>query len=269
VEPSSVERLIDCVADGELIATAVVPPGERIVSFSGLRRERKRIDLYLSQVAPVTVVGLQIEDGASWEPVVERRPRWLTYGSSITQCASAASPAQTWPAIASRAMQLQLTCLGYRGNCHLEPMVARMMRDLPADFISLCLGINVHNLSSYSIRTFRAAVIGFIEIVRERHADIPILVISPIVSPSREDTPCVSGLTIQAIREEIEAALDALRQNGADNLHYLHGLQLFGSEYSSYLPDGLHPDAEGYRIMGSRFEQWVVGEGIRERVSRG
>lgn len=262
------ERSFDCVVDGKLVQTVVLPPNEQIVLFSGLQRERKRLDIYLPQTAAVTMMELSIEAAASWQPVTDDRPRWLCYGSSITQCATAASPAQTWPAIAAREQQLQLTCLGYRGNCHLEPMVARMIRDRPADFISLCIGINVYGSNSYTIRTFRAMVIGFLEIIRERHTDIPIVVISPIISPPREETANTAGLTLELIRQEIEAALHSLRQLGAGNLYYLHGLQFFGREYAAYLPDELHPDAEGYRMMGSRFQQWIVEQGIRQQIRR-
>jgi lysophospholipase L1-like esterase len=147
-------------------------------------------------------------------------------------------------------------------------MVARMIRDQAADFISLCFGINVYGSNSYTIRTFRPMVIGFLEIIRERHSNIPIVVISPIISPPREETANTAGLTIALIRQEIEAAIHSLWQLGADNLHYLHGLQFFGREFAAYLPDDLHPDAEGYRIMGSRFQQWMIEQGLREQISR-
>ena len=33
----------------------------------------------------------------------------------------------------ARTHNLDLTCLGYGGQCHLDPIVASMIRDLPAD----------------------------------------------------------------------------------------------------------------------------------------
>jgi hypothetical protein len=248
---------MDLVIDQELVDTAH-PDADGWFVFSSLPRRDKIIDIYLSQSLPVTVAGLEISDGATWAPSPVKSPRWVTYGSSITQCAAAAGPAQTWPAIVARRTGWHLTCLGYGGNCHMEPMVARMIRDLPADFVSMCLGINVYGGGSLSARTFRPAVIGMVQIVREKHPGIPIALISPIFSPDREKTPNRVGLTLELMRREILAAVEALRSRGDDNLIYVDGLELFGPEDSAHLPDKLHPDAEGYKIMAERFLQKVV-----------
>lgn len=258
VAPSPNERTFDCVVNGELRETGHLRPEADTVTFRGLPPEAKMIDIYFSQTAPVTMAQLRVDESASFHIPRDKRPRWITYGSSITQCAAAASPAQTWPALVARDQGLHLTCLGYSGNCHMEPMVARMIRDLPADFISLCLGINVYGGNSYGPRTFRAAVIGFIQIVREKHKETPLLVISPIYSPLREENENAVGLNLVKMREEIEAAVRSLQKLGDANLYYLNGLELLGPEYASRLPDNLHPDAEGYRIMARRFQQLLM-----------
>jgi len=256
--PSDANRQFDCVVDGQLMGTETLAAGEKTVVFRGLPPEDKTIELYLSQSHAVTVTGLYIGEGATFEIPPVDRPRWITYGSSITQCAAAASPAQTWPALVARGQRLHLTCLGYSGNCSIEPMVARMIRDLPADFISLCLGINIYGQNSYNMRTFRPAVIGFIEIVREKHGDIPLVVMSPIYCQPREVTENKVGLTLVQIREEIAAAVQSLQNRGDRNLHYISGLDIFGPEYAHHLPDQLHPDADGYRIMAENFQKRVM-----------
>ena len=43
------------------------------------------------------------------------------------------------------------------------------------------------------------------------------------------------------------------RAAGDTNLHYLDGLELFGEADAPTLPDGLHPDGDGYLRMGERF----------------
>ena len=45
---------------------------------------------------------------------------------------------------------------------------------------------------------------------------------------------------------------------GDANLHYVDGLEILGPEEAHLLPDDLHPDAEGYRLMGDRFLKRVV-----------
>ena len=52
-----------------------------------------------------------IDAGAKLELLMDPQPRWLVYGSSITQCGTAASPTETWPAIVARAKGLNHTNL--------------------------------------------------------------------------------------------------------------------------------------------------------------
>ena len=112
-------------------------------------------------------------------------------------------------------------------------------------------------------RTFRAAIIGFVQIVREKHPDTPYVVVSPIYSPPRETTPNTVEFTLQAMRDEVAAAVDALRAAGDHNVHYVNGLDVFGAAYTHLLPDELHPDAEGYRLMGQNFTAQVADQYFR------
>ena len=42
------------------------------------------------------------------------------------------------------------------------------------------------------------------------------------------------------------------------NIHYVDGLEIFGAESLHLLPDDLHPDAEGYQLMGGTFTRKVA-----------
>jgi lysophospholipase L1-like esterase len=182
----------------------------------------------------------------------------VTYGSSITHCGSAHSPARTWPAVAARLRGLNVTSLGYGGQCHMDPLVAMMIRDLPADFISLKVGINMVG-GSVSPRTYRPLLTGMVRIIREKQPLTPIAVISPIISPPREETPGATGMTLRLMRQELETAVARLRECGDANVHYVDGLELFGPELvADYLPDLLHPNGDGYEIMGRNFADKVA-----------
>ncbi|ASA26160.1 GDSL-type esterase/lipase family protein [Paenibacillus donghaensis] len=188
-------------------------------------------------------------------------PRWITYGSSITQCVAASSPSRTWPAIAAAAAGYNLTCLGYSGNCHLEPMVARMIRGLPAALITLCVGVNVYGAGTLSPRTFQPALIGLLETIRERHRDTPLLVISPLYGSERETDENKLGFTLPLLRKEIAATVALLQQRGDNHLAYRDGLEWLGAEDAALLPAGLHPDAAGYELLGARFMERILRRG--------
>ena len=248
---------IDLLCDGELHASVELAERDSF-EFRDLPAGEKLLELWLPQYTELRLRSLELSDGASISPFEDTRPLWTTYGSSITHCRAAASPSRTWPAIVAREHGLNLTCLGYGGQCHLDLMIARLMRDRPADFISIKVGINVYGAASLGLRAFQPAVIGFVETLREHHAEIPIAVISPIFSPPREDTPNEVGFTLRAMREEVAEAVSAIRDRGGSNVHYVDGLSLFGPEHVHMLPDDLHPDAEGYETLARNFLREVA-----------
>lgn len=240
---------IDLVIDGKLVGSAETADRSEF-RFDGLGDDSKLFELWLPQFGEFRFKGMKLSAGAVVaEPGNESDTRWITYGSSITQCRDADSPTLTWPSIVARNRKYDLTCLGYGGQCHLDPMVARVIRDSDADLISLCLGINIYGGASLSARTFKPGIFGFVKIVRERHVTTPIVLMSPIFSPGREDTANEVGFTLKQMRAEVLTAVETLRSHGDANIHYIDGLDVFSSEHAHLLPDDLHPNSEGYGLM--------------------
>jgi hypothetical protein len=251
IDPESAR--LDLCCDGVFVGSVEIA-GRTGFAFDRLppnpTGQLRLIELWLPQFGIFRLCSLELSPGAGVAPVQDTRPRWITYGSSITQCRGAQSPTQTWPAIVARARGYNLTCLGFGGECHLDTMIARTIRDQPADLISLCLGINVYGGASLSPRTFRPAVIGFVQTIREGHPDVPLIVMSPIVSPPREETANVVGFDLPWMRQEVATAVRTLQDHGDASIHYVDGLQILGPDHAHLLPDDLHPNAEGYKLMG-------------------
>jgi lysophospholipase L1-like esterase len=57
------------------------------------------------------------------------------------------------------------------------------------------------------------------------------------------------------VRTQLKAIFDRRRGAGDKNLHYLDGLGLFSAADLAMMPDQLHPNADGHRIMAQRFGQ--------------
>ena len=256
-------RIFDLTIDGEIVGSKSVEHAAEQVLFDGLPDGDNVVELWLPVHSPARLRHLLVGAGASVSLVPDQRPKWVTYGSSITNCRAAHSPARTWPASVARKHALNLTSLGFGGQCHIDPMIARVIRDLDADFISLKLGINVMGAASLSPRTFRPAIVGMVRTIRERHPEVPIALISPIVSPPRETEKNAAGLSLMMMRAEVEDAFNRLVDCGDENLHYFSGLDLFGQDLADrYLPDATHPDADGYEILAENFSR-VVMSGIK------
>lgn len=242
---------VDICCDGQLVATIPLTDVDRFQA--DLPTGEKLVELWLPQYGAFRLTGLELDDGASLMPYMDPRPRWITYGSSITHCRTAQSPIYTWPAIVARERDYNLTCLGYGGNCHLDPLVACMIRDHPADLISMCVGINIYGGSSLGERTFRWNLLAFARIIREKHPQTPMIIMSPIYSPPRENTPNDVGLTLARMRFEVQEAVRLLQAQGDERVYYVNGLDIFGADLAHLLPDDLHPNADGYKAMGRNF----------------
>ncbi|MFM1786785.1 MAG: hypothetical protein RL228_735 [Actinomycetota bacterium] len=232
------------------------------------------VQIWLPQNCPIEVINL--EANADWKPAqTTHQPRWVHYGSSISHCEDADSPIGVWPVAVARKLGLDLYNLAMSGCANLEQFAARTIRDLPADLISLKVGINIVNGANHTATTFAPAVHGFLDTIREGNSTAKILVISPICCPAHENNPGPSStnadgkiegqqfsemhswigeLTLREIRKSLEEIV-AARALADPNIFYLDGLKLFNEVEAQSLPDGIHPDAAGYLKIADNFIQ--------------
>jgi len=228
------------------------------VAFDNLAKGEKRIELWLPQSATVSIRSFALSDKATCAPWPDKRKRVLFHGSSISHCMEADTAAGAWPAVAARLSDFAHTNLGWAGSCILSGLAARIIRDQKADAIVLKLGINVHGQGTLKERTFADSAHAMLSIIREKHKKTPIVVISPIFSPPREDKSEGEGLTLKQMRAILERVVAARVKSGDANIRYLSGLELFNESDRADLPDELHPNAAGYKRMGERFHKLML-----------
>lgn len=277
---SSSDIIVD-MSTGQATFTQGAPA---TLTVTGLPQGPKKVEVYLPHNEETHVVALRAD--AEVEPVAPPSvTRWVHHGSSISHGSNAVAPSRIWPVIAARTTGLELTNLGFGGSALMDPFVARVIRDLDADFISIKVGINLANSDVMRRRALRTALHGYIDTIRDGHPTTPLLLVSPIYCRIHESTPgpgafdmdalatgkiafkatgnpdevTAGRLTLQTIREEVRAVVES-RALQDPNLHYLDGLELYGeSDYAEYpLADELHPGPPTHESMGARFAQRIV-----------
>lgn len=239
------------------------------------------VEVYLPHNARMELVSL---DGSTEiRPVDAAGLRWTHYGSSISQGLNAISAVRTWPVAAARALGWKLHNLSFSGNAQLDGFAARLIRDTPADLITLKVGINLVNADSMRERAFLPAAHAFLDTIREGHPDTPIVLITALACPIHEAVPgpIVGGPdgTLHIARRDVELDTGALtlrrtreiltevaQSRGDANLTLVDGLQLFSEDDAHLLYDKLHPDQEGLDLIASRFVE-LVGPIAAARMS--
>jgi hypothetical protein len=255
--------------DGPAVTNEEFISGEtETITFEGLGKENKEVEIWLPSSGVVEIESLT-SDQEIFAPTKDSRKKWVHYGSSISHCVEAQRPMNIWNVHASRLLNLNIRNLGLAGECHVDGFVARTIANVEADFISLKMGINVVNADSMRERSFVPAVHNFLDIIREKKPTTPIMVISPICCPFHEENPGPTLIGSAGLYSEprshdlshgalnlprIRTLLETVISKRADsNLYYLNGLDLFGPADTHMMPDLLHPNPDGYRLMGERF----------------
>jgi hypothetical protein len=288
---------IDLLVDGELVAVDTLTGGDvyqtdlqtgttdfyegpaHLSRFAGLREGDKTIELWLPHNESIEITEIHTESAlASLTPIGRV---WVHHGSSISHGSNASGPTEIWPAVASIRASVNLHNLGFGGSALVDPCMARVIRDMPADLISLKLGINVVNQDSMRLRAFVPAVHGFLDTIRDGHPDTPLLLVSPLFCGIHEYTPGPSAvdpatlgtenvrftaskgpggdmagrLALRIIRDALADVVD--RRSHDPNLSYLDGTRLYGEADAAIhpLPDALHPDTPTHRLIGERFAE--------------
>ncbi|SHE13877.1 Uncharacterised protein [Chlamydia abortus] len=189
----------------------------------------------------------------------------ILYGTSITQGGCASRPGMAYPNILSRSIPLEFVNLGFSGNGRGEPELARIIGEIenPGCYIL------DYEANSVSPEKLRETLPEFIRILREKHPEVPIIVVSRIQYSmdrfdSRLNANRLANLEFQ--RQTVEQ----LRENGDRRIHFYDGSALLGDRYHECTVDGIHPTDLGFLLMAdglNPFIREVLAELLGERSS--
>jgi lysophospholipase L1-like esterase len=175
-------------------------------------------------------------------------PRWIAYGDWTTQGWIASGPAQGWAAIAARKSGLNLVNMGYAGAGRGEMVSAEHIAALTAEVVTIAYGESCWSRIPHSAAMVRTGFEGFLDVVRQGHPTMPVVVISPALRPDAEEVPNKLGATLADIRDAIEAVTRDRIVSGDRALSLVPGTGIIDA---GHLADGIHPGDEGHKRIAA------------------
>jgi len=163
------------------------------------------------------------------------------YGTSITQGGCASRAGMSYPNQLSRMLDRQVINLGFSGNGELDPEIAESMADIDAScFVIDCL-------PNVSLAQINEKYVPFLEIIRKKKPDVPILMVESILFPFMYFDQ-TTFLSLHEENETLHRIYSGLKKKGDRNLYYMKADKLIGAD-SEGTVDGIHLTDLGFFRM--------------------
>lgn len=237
---------LDLYVDGRCKGSAW-PDGKGQINRSlaplGPATEFRDITIHLPLYSTITIQTVTLAPGSELRaPTDFALPKPIVYyGSSITQGGCASNPGLSYQAILSRRLNVDFVNLGFSGNGVGEAEVARAVAEIDAAAFVLDYWANPDSA------TYERTLPPFVDILRARHPEVPILVTSPFYNPFRERIQAQKRATARQFVDTRRAAGDA-------NVHYVEGLDMISEDTAWGLVDGRHANSLGFYLCANGLE---------------
>ncbi len=204
--------------------------------------EEKVIDVYFPLFGKVRDIKFYVDNNAVNKFPNEFGKSIVFYGSSITQGCCASNPAMSYAAIVSRKLGVEQINLGFSDEGLGDIEIADYITELSPSIIILDYWANP------SPELYKATLTPFIQRIRSRHHNVPIIVTSTFANPGREDT--------QKRKDKISYnAVKLASDNGDKNIYFLD--DLLNENEGGGLIDSRHLNSYGFAIVGQRLVDFI------------
>ena len=220
---------------------------------SDMDDSEKECLLYLplySEIASLRI-GVQAGEAIKGIPNPFKR-KTVFFGSSFTQGISASRPGMSYSMQLQRKLNMDVCNLGFSGNAKLQPYFAEMLAVVDADAIVL------DAFSNPNEKMIRERLIPFLDIIMERHKNIPVIFVETIHRMNTNFNLKSRENEAQKRKAAQELMADAMRRY--KNLYFISNpLPEEVSDDTS--ADGVHPSDLGYfrwaEILGNKLAEII------------
>ena len=183
-------------------------------------------------------IGLERESKIQAPPPFSFPGKIVIYGTSITQGGCVSRPGMAYTNIISRKLDAQFVNLGFSGNGKGEPALAHLINEISD--VSLIILDYEANAGETIVNTLDP----FITVLREKHPDLPILVMSKIrYANASEGSSAYKSLISN--RDFQKKLVGDKKAAGDKNIYFLDGSTVLGNDYYECTVDGVHPSDLG------------------------
>ncbi|MVP02019.1 SGNH/GDSL hydrolase family protein [Paenibacillus lutrae] len=229
------------------VGSSVTEYTYRLFKFTDRERRCLTLNFPLYQGVEELWIGTD-QDASIWEaPVYERTDKIVIYGTSITQGGCASRPGMSYPNILSRQLNMEFINLGFSGNGKGEPNVAKVIREIPDP----ALFVMDYEANSGSVDMMESTLSVFLDLYREKHPEVPILLVSCIKFAGETFDPEVKQRKLERKRlqkEEVEKRIAA----GDRYITFYDGSEMLGENWAECTVDGIHPSDYGFMQMAQQ-----------------
>ncbi len=245
---------IDLWVDGEYWRPLFPKEGDTCmeeVLFADKPAARREIYIYMSVHAPLRIEAIGISESAEmWPPAPFALERPIVYyGTSITQGECSCRAGMTHPAVLARELNIDFINLGWSGAGRGEPKIAEAVAEVDA-----CCYVMDYCQNHATAEALEAVYGQFLQIIRNRRPDTPIICITPIFSTGA----IWAEPDIHIARREIISRAVAERERmGDEKITLVEGHDLLGEQDRDKLIDSTHPNTCGLVQMARRLAPTV------------
>ncbi|OAK67406.1 SGNH/GDSL hydrolase family protein [Lederbergia galactosidilytica] len=178
----------------------------------------------------------------------------IFYGTSILQGGCASRPGMAYPNILSRRFNQEFINLGFSGNGKGEANMARLIREIkdPA-----CLVLD-YEPNCVSTALYKETLPRFIQLYREYHRDIPILVVSKYPYAYEIVNPILREERLERLSFQ-KQLIQQLQKAGDQRLYFYDGTDLLGENNHEKTVDGSHATDLGFMCVAEKLTPILKG----------
>jgi len=229
---------------------------DQTVRFYKMTDERLRhVAIHFPLYQGVEKLEIGIDDKAAvFEPwPYPSDPRLVFYGTSITQGGCASRPCMSYTSLIGKALDISCINLGFGGGGRGEPAMARLIASL-----NKLAMIVLDYEANAGYDGLRQTLPAFLDILRQAHPAIPIVVVSQIRFAREWFEPKRRQIRIASAAYQ-RRLVDDRRCRGDLNLYFVDGGRLLGRDYDLCCVDGVHPTDLGF---------WRISRGLLPVIRR-